>query len=322
MRLLTSPHAPEIAAILTAYGNSAIAYDFAFDIEEANGLSANLAFQMPFTVPKVFDLSAGGSVDKVRSARRTFRSQQTFKDLVDARDWCAEYFGKRSQDLPKPKNLLHPISGSIGMDKVVETFMRLSEQGGGKDNFVDSLRFTTTIKGSLNASVRLEAVSHAFRLVSARAAADGERRDIHAVKVSLAFPIARAPVARPRAARAARAARRTLPPTLYPDSSNQSVRTRSPIWRARYNLCVADARDREDQFRVLRDQPPEIYCMKYADAFVPLPGSSVRLRCIARGAAGALCIAAKIQTSWRPSRRVVPEAAVAAGMVVGAGLPG
>jgi hypothetical protein len=44
---------------------------------------------------------------------------------------------------------------------------------------------------------------------------------------------------------------------------------RPPDWRARYNLCVADARQREDTFKLLRLEAPEVYCITYADAFDP-----------------------------------------------------
>jgi len=41
------------------------------------------------------------------------------------------------------------------------------------------------------------------------------------------------------------------------------------LWPARYNLCVRDARDREDAVKALRSLPPEVYCLDYAAAFVP-----------------------------------------------------
>lgn len=240
------------ASIIDTYASSAVAYDFDFEITENDGLSSNLAFQLPFPTPNLFNLKADGSLDKSRVGKRTFRSQQTFADIVKNLDWCSTYFGKRSKELPLPKNILYPISGSIGMDKVVESFMKLSDQGGGKDSFIDILTFTTTIGGSLHPSVTLSPVQHSFRLVSGSLDVSGSRKDVHKVTVSLAFPV-----------------KQKKAPTLYPDASDQSVRTRDPVWRARYNICVADARQREDAFKVLRDSPPEIYCMEYADAFVP-----------------------------------------------------
>ena len=249
----------KLAEILDDYGNSAIAYDFDFEITEENDLASAFGFQLPFTAPSVFDLSLAGSVEKTRVGKRTFRSQQTFGELVND-DWCKRYFGPRSEDLPLAENFVYPISGSIGMREVVRTFMRLSEQGGGKDNFVDLLTFTTAVGGSAEASVKLNAVPHSFRLVSANANLSGGRVDIHRVKVSLAFPLPKATRERLKKKREEQQEREKK--ILEPDG-------RSAVWRARYNICVADARDREDRFKVLRNSPPEVYCIKYANAFVP-----------------------------------------------------
>ncbi len=247
----------EIAKILANYGNSAVAYDFDFEITEGNQLSGALGFQMPFTTPAVFNLAAGGAVEKSRVGKRTFRSQQSFKEIVTSRDWCSDYFGARSDKLPLKSNLLYPVAGSIGMTEVVRTFMKLSEQGGGKDNFVDALTFTTTMGGSTEAALKLNPVPHSFRLIAAEASLSGARTDIHRVKVSLAFPLSETSRARLKKLR----------------ERNQQILNpsgRSAVWRARYNICVADARDREDRFKVLRNSPPEIYCMQYANAFVHL----------------------------------------------------
>src|SRR5262249_30034238 len=51
------------------------------------------------------------------------------------------------------------------------------------------------------------------------------------------------------------------------DGELDSPFDRPADWRARYNLCVADARGREDALKQLRLTAPEIYCIQYADAF-------------------------------------------------------
>jgi hypothetical protein len=40
-------------------------------------------------------------------------------------------------------------------------------------------------------------------------------------------------------------------------------------WRAAYALCVVEARSREDDFKKLRLDPPEVTCLKSTDAFYP-----------------------------------------------------
>ena len=249
-RILPVPP-PPLKAILDDYGKVAVAYDFEFEITEHDNLDSNLAFKLPFTAPSSFDLSAAGSLHKTRVGKRTFSAQETFADLILRNDWCDGF-------APRDRNILYPITGSIGLRKVVETFIALSEQGGGKDSFVDALAFTTTISGSVNPSVKLNPVPNSFRLVSATAGAAADRTDLHKVKISLAFPVPEKPKKKNGS---------LLP--VDPNEPGTAPYVYNPVWRARYNICVADAREREDLFKTLRLSPPEVYCISYADAFVP-----------------------------------------------------
>ena len=243
---------PQLKTILEEYGQVAVAYDFTFDITEQDNLDAESGLQNFLYSPQVFDLGAGASLHKVRTGKRTFSSQETFYDLILRDQWCGNF---ETRD----RNLAYPITGSIGLRKVVQTFMALSEQGGGRDSFVDLLTFTTTIGGSLSQSLKLSPVPDSFRLVSASAGLSAERRDFHQVKISLAFPV---PAKPKKKKNEVHQPDDPNGPTIAPYAYN-------PVWRARYNICVADAREREDAFKTLRLSPPEVYCISYADAFVP-----------------------------------------------------
>jgi hypothetical protein len=250
-RVLPKPP-PELQAILDNYGKVAVAYDFDFEITEHNNLDSSLAFKLPFTPPSVLDLGAAGSLHKTRFGKRTFSAQETFADLILRVDWCDGFEVRR-------RNLLYPITGSIGLRKVMETFIAISEQGGGKESFVDALAFTTTISGSVNPSLKLNPVPSSFRLVSASLTASADRTDLHKVKISLAFPVPEKPKKKKDGI--------LLP--VDPNEPGTAPYVYNPVWRARYNICVADARDREDTFKTLRFTPPEVYCISYADTFVP-----------------------------------------------------
>jgi hypothetical protein len=253
---------PQLKPILDEYGEVAVAYDFTFDITEHDNLDAGLAFKLPFTAPRVFDLGAAGSLHKTRTGKRTFSSQETFYDLILRDHWCGNFE-------PRNRNIVYPITGSIGLRNVVKTFMALSEQGGGKDSFVDLLTFTTTISGSVNPSLKLNPVSESFRLVSASASLSADRTDLHQVKISLAFPVSKpkSVLAKPKRKKdEGRQPDDPSGPSIAPYAYN-------PVWRARYNICVADAREREDTFKTLRLSAPEVYCIEYADAFVPRTGA-------------------------------------------------
>ncbi|NJO22432.1 MAG: hypothetical protein HC868_05165 [Sphingomonadales bacterium] len=243
---------PALASFLEEYGKVGVAYDFEFDIKEHNHAEAGIGFKLPYTSPAALDLGASASLDKIRTGKRTFSSQETFGEMLARGEWCNKF-------RPREKNLLYPITGSIGLRKVMKTFIALSEQGGGKESFVDALSFTTTISGSITPTVKLNPVSSSFRLISATGNLSADRTDLHKVKISLAFPVAEKP-------------KKTKGGVLLPVDPNEqgtAPYVYNPVWRARYNICVADARDREDAFKRLRDSPPEVYCIEYANAFVP-----------------------------------------------------
>jgi hypothetical protein len=238
---------------LEKYGQVAVAYDFDFNIVEHNNLDASVAFKLPFVPPtNVFDLGTSASLRKTRAGQRTFKAQETFAQLVTKDLWCVGF-------KPRDKNYLYPITGSIGLRKVVETFVEISEQGGAKDSFVDTLTFTTTISGSVNPSVKLDPRPDAFRVVSASATAAADRTDIHKVVISLAFPQDKPDTGATKMKRERQ----------FEETGIAAPYDLNPVWRARYNICVADARNREDTFKTLRLSPPEVYCIAYADAFVP-----------------------------------------------------
>jgi hypothetical protein len=225
--------------------NVAAVYNFDFNITESDSAGGSAAFKLPFTAPKVLDVSANASLNLTRIGQRSFSAQDKWGDLITKPERCKDVQSRHG-------NIVYPLDGSIGVGRVVRSFVDIANQGGAKDSFVDTLIFTTLISGGANASIKLEAVPHSFRLVSATAGLNGSRLDIHKMVLSLVFP-------------------RDKPEAITgverrPGDLNAPFQ-RPPDWRARYNLCVADARQREDTFKLLRLEAPEVYCIKYADAF-------------------------------------------------------
>jgi hypothetical protein len=246
------PADAELLDRLKKYGQVAAAYDFDFNITEHDNADAAVAFKLPLT-NSTFDLSAGGTLHKTRQAQRTFKAQETFGQLVTRDIWCIGF-------RPRERNLLYPISGTIGLRKVVETFVEISEQGGGKDSFVDTLTFTTTIGTSVTPSIKINPVPNSFRLVSANGTLAADRTDIHKVTISLAFP---------QEKKSERGEVLDKDQKALDKAGLLAPYEMNTLWRARYNICVADARNREDTFKALRLSAPEVYCITYADAFVP-----------------------------------------------------
>jgi hypothetical protein len=252
------------------YMDIAIAYDWSFEITEVNHADASVGFRLPVLNPVgAYDLTAGGNANLTRQAKRTFKNQDKFKDLLTAKRWkfcndidrSIESFPNtptgRPPFEPQPVRPLYPITGSIGLARAVTSFLKIAVQDGALDTFTDDLTFTTTFDGRVGGAVTLAPVPKEFRLVSAAASLTGSRTDIHKVKISMAFP-------------KARVTQKTR--TQKRDEFLQDVIGGYDLnsqWRAAYALCVVDARGREDDFKKLRLDPPEVTCIKSTDTFYP-----------------------------------------------------
>lgn len=246
-----------------------VAYSFDFNITETNKAGADAGFRLP-GLTSVLDVGATGALDLTRNGSRVFGTEDSWDDLIVNTSLC------RDVTEPRPVNVVYPLTGSLGSDfpigsigvgRVVETFIDIDDQGGAKDNFVDTLTFTTLASGGANASLKLDPVPNQFRPVSATAAIGASRLDIHKLTVSLAFP-------------------QDIPKAItgvIREDGDLNAPTdrpfaRPPIWRARYNLCVQDARTREATFKMLRLTDPLVYCISYADSFAPRYGQPTVLR--------------------------------------------
>ena len=241
----------------------AIVYSYDFNITESNHAGAAAGFRLPWAA-NTLDVSGNGALDLTRVGWRVFGTEDSWDDLITDKKLCRDLPG------PRPVNFIYPMTGSLGADpmtgsigvgRVVETFIDIDDQGGAKDNFVDTLTFTTSAGGGANATVQLDPVPNQFRPVSGSASVSASRVDIHKLTISLAFPTLDPP-------NAISGVKRTEGDLNAPNSPFE----RPPVWRARYNLCVQDARTREAALKQLRLTDPLVYCITYADEFAPKYG--------------------------------------------------
>ncbi len=231
---------------LRQYLDVAAIYDFEFEITEQNHAKGGIAFKLP-QLTKTVDVDASAALLLTRKGKRTFKTQDSkWGKLISSEKLCTKASGQN-------KNVLHPLGGSIGVERVVATFIDLIDQGGSKESFVDALIFTTDVSGGVNASIKISPVADAFRLVSAEGHAFGSRVDVHKLTLSFVFP------------------KQDTSEAIFGverfDGDLDTPFSRPADWRARYNLCVADGRAREDVLKQLRLTAPEIYCIRYADEF-------------------------------------------------------
>jgi len=95
-----------------------------------------------------------------------------------------------SSDLPRPssKQWIYPITGNIGLNEVVDTFIELINLKAGTTNMSEELEFTTKLLGGIKPEVALsKLVPNQLRLISAELDAQADRTDVHKVTVTLIF---------------------------------------------------------------------------------------------------------------------------------------
>jgi hypothetical protein len=170
--------------------HTVIGYDFTFDITEDNNLnSGGLNFNRPgFRDGSHFELDFTGSATRKRENKRQFRVLESLQKLSAAD--CSDT-GTRA-------NWIYPITGAIGLDEVLSTYVRLERLTDfgtgdigtqlGKDSvvFSDDITYTTEIGGSATPTLELASIVGKFRLTKATITGNLNRKDIHSVVVALA----------------------------------------------------------------------------------------------------------------------------------------
>jgi hypothetical protein len=187
---------------------------------------------------------------------RRFETVETFADLAKLN--CHDF-------ATRDKNHVYPITGSIGMAKAVHTFVELTEFGGAKGEFTDTLTFTTSLSGSLKPTLTMAAVPAHFRVINASGELSAARVDKHAVTISFAFPTVDV-----REVFVERPGGREKASVLFDADSLRRI-TQESIERARENLCIARGLDREAAAGSLRLYPPELYCRRHVSRQDQLP---------------------------------------------------
>lgn len=175
------------------YFQAVIAYEFEFDITEENNLSGGVGF-LDILSRGQLTLGISGKKDRKRQNKRNFKAVDNFGDLISNRAMnrlCKEFDGDRR------KNSFYPISGYLGLREVVDTFISLNQSGNLVGNtketlsiptLADTLTFTTTISGTVNPVVKLNAVGTGFQLSGASLKAVSTRVDTHKLVLALTLP--------------------------------------------------------------------------------------------------------------------------------------
>jgi hypothetical protein len=175
-----------------------IGYDFTFDITETNdiGSSEKNPNLLTFANGKKTTLDLTASASLTRANKRTFTIIEPLADLTKPqnRDLCT--------NRTAGANWAYPITGTIGMDEIARTYLRLEvltelqkvrapphDSGRAVDPdhlvFADDLQFTTHFDAGAGTTLVLDAVVGSLKLTKASISAAASRHDTHRVVVAL-----------------------------------------------------------------------------------------------------------------------------------------
>jgi hypothetical protein len=187
---------PNIQATAKLFYDTGIAYNFDLQMSESNDVSAGIDLFKPWTRSNL-TVGFGAGAKRKRSNNRVFTVTDTFSHLLTKLN--TEVRGRRYCDRGIVEaNYVYPISGRIGVDKVVDDFIELTLFGSlaepkakstapGAPTMVDTLVFTTTLDVSANRVAIFAPLTTALHVTNVTLNASALRTDIHQVAVGLAI---------------------------------------------------------------------------------------------------------------------------------------
>jgi hypothetical protein len=181
-----------VQAIIKLFFETGIAYNFILDMTENNNLSGDTNLLKLFKHGKG-TLQISGVADRQRQNVRTFTVTDKFSGLIRTipDDYCAGQI--------KEENFIYPITGKIGVAKVIQDFIRLALfanlGSANKDNpdkgpptMVDAVEFTTTFSLSTGPKVVFTPLTQsAVQVADASVTGKIARIDKHKVTIGLAI---------------------------------------------------------------------------------------------------------------------------------------
>jgi hypothetical protein len=184
----------EVAAILSVFYDSGVAYTFDLDMSELNNFDPQVDLLKPFTHSK-FTMGIKGTFDRKRENERLFSVTDSFSGLIKMPDaYCTDQTVPRSYIVAE--NYIYPINGKIGIKRMIQDFIELTLFGGlggskdkptGPPTLVDQLSFTTEISGTVTPTITFSPLGTGLSVADASLSTSVDRKDLHKVTVGLAI---------------------------------------------------------------------------------------------------------------------------------------
>ncbi|MGB3814310.1 MAG: hypothetical protein WA950_13910 [Shinella sp.] len=179
----------DLRKYLDTYSGGAIGYDFSFDITVHKDNSLGINLFNPFSNGKrTFDIGAG--ITRQNQGARSFQIVDTFAELAQL---SAEKDGENPCANLEADNSLYPLTGKIGLEEVVGTFLELNDMAGIErkglgdktTTFTDTIEFQTILSGRVNPKIELLPVKHGLGIADASMTNTVKRTDKHKVTIAL-----------------------------------------------------------------------------------------------------------------------------------------
>jgi hypothetical protein len=202
------------------YINTAIAFEFSFDITENNGVGF-IADPVRLISGGSAGVVVGASDANARNNIRRFTIAETFAELLSNRK--LQCFDGYHAD-----NFVYPIAGNIGIKELISTFIDLNQDkdlspaaAGSATVFGDTLKFTTTLSASATPHVVIAPVGNRWGVdAPTNIGLSAGRTDIHQLTIGLAIGTP-PPHGQPSLARRGGLGG-LLPPSATGDATNKS----------------------------------------------------------------------------------------------------
>jgi hypothetical protein len=186
-----------LIAIFERYNSAVIGYSFIFDLEEKNAHNGSVDLLGAITNGTV-KLNVQASNDLIRGNKREFRLVDSFEFLVShVADVCdPRVFPIQAHR--HERNIVYPITGSLGLAELVRTFLTLNQSGNllGFEappnqveipTIVETMTFTTQFVAGATPSIEL-AARRSFSPVKAHIGTTNTRKDLHKVVIVIKLP--------------------------------------------------------------------------------------------------------------------------------------
>jgi hypothetical protein len=180
--------------IIQVFYDVGVAYTFDLDMSEINNIDPQIDLLYLFYHGKL-TMGVKGDFDRKRENERLFTVSDSFSGLIHLPDdYCVDPVA--NQNYVVPENYVYPITGRIGMKRMVQDFIVLTLFGSlggpasntkGPPTLVDQLSFTTELSGSINPTVIFTPVGIGWHVADASLNASVDRKDLHKVTVGLAI---------------------------------------------------------------------------------------------------------------------------------------